>query len=232
MAKDIICVGDSLTHGIVGWSYIDFSRFKSRMVNHGVDGDTLAGVTQRIDSILKESPKCGQLILSVGTNDSLMPFMSTQFGWRKEMSLRSRLKQCERKDELFAEHYRELVQRILSSGMSAVLVGLPAIELKGYPVDEHERRSESIKSIADELGTQFVDIAAVMHKLSPTDEAHYEWTARKLLRVLDAAAMQLAPITKDMCARHRRLNLTVDGVHWTSETAGAIARAIDSALVP
>lgn len=232
MTKDIVCVGDSLTRGTVGWSYIDFSSLKSRMSNHGVNGDTLAGVTQRIDAILKEFPAGGQLVLSIGTNDSLLPFMSTQFGWRTEMSFRSRFKHCERQDELFAEHYGALVQRILSSGMSAVLVGLPAIELKGYPVDEHERRSESIRSIADELGTQFVDIAAVMHKLSPADEAHYEWTARKLLRVLDAAAMQLAPITKDMCARHRRLNLTVDGVHWTSETAGAIARAIDSALVP
>ncbi|MEJ5998795.1 SGNH/GDSL hydrolase family protein [Corynebacterium sp. H130] len=232
MAKDIICVGDSLTHGIVGWSYIDFSRLKSRMVNHGVDGDTLAGVTQRIDAILANSPDAQHLVLSIGTNDTVFPFLSTQFGWRKEMTARSKLKQCERVDERFAENYRSLVQRISSAGLSVVLVGLPLVEMKGFPTAELARRSDLIKQIADEQGTQFVDIADAMRKVSQVHDAHYSWTGRKLLRVADAKAMQVAPQIKDRLARSRRLDLTVDGVHWTSETAGAIARAIDSALVP
>lgn len=232
MPKDIICIGDSLTRGMVGWSYIDFSRHRSRMINHGVDGDTLAGVAQRIDAILGQSPDAKQLVLSIGTNDMVFPFLSTQFGWRKEMTVRTQLKQCETEDASFAEHYRALVQRISSTGVHVVLVGLPLVELKGYPFDQLARRSEAIKSIAEECGAQFVDTAAVIWQLSPTVDAHYQWTGRKLLRVFDAAAMERMPKIKDMCARARRLTLTVDGVHWTSQTASAIARAIDSALVP
>lgn len=44
----LICIGDSLTYGNVGYSYRDFLNKYKIIVNKGKNGETLKGTTHRI----------------------------------------------------------------------------------------------------------------------------------------------------------------------------------------
>lgn len=51
----VLCIGDSLTLGVMGYSYIPFLRREERIVNLGVNGDSLWGGTRRLRSCLKKA---------------------------------------------------------------------------------------------------------------------------------------------------------------------------------
>lgn len=231
MKTTIVCAGDSLTRGGVGWSYIHFSAHRSEMVNAGRDGDTVWGLSHRLPDRMADLPPDSICVLSVGTNDSLVPHMATQFGWRLVMGLRSRLMHCERDDQRFLSSYRELVGQVQAAEVHPIIVGLPLTEMRDYPDDEHTRRSELLRGLATALGCPFVDAAAAMAAIPAAPGGkRFRWFLTALPRFVDAIMMAIAPVTKDWFARARGLTLTVDGIHWTSASARAIAAAIDEAI--
>lgn len=86
--------------------------------------------------------------------------------------------------------------------------------------------------MAAQNGVPFVDVAAAKGTVGPTvpDEDRYRWSLAPLPRIADAVAMRLAPPSKDLLGRRRHLVTTVDGIHWSSASARAVAAAVDTAL--
>ena len=73
--KIIACIGDSLTHGNIGQSWVDYLREEfpnDVFLNEGINGNTAWQVLQRIDIILQCKPDL--IILMIGTNDALGSF--------------------------------------------------------------------------------------------------------------------------------------------------------------
>jgi len=73
--KIIACIGDSLTHGNIGQSWVDYLREEfpnDIFLNEGINGNTAWQVLQRLDPILKCKPDL--IILMIGTNDALGSF--------------------------------------------------------------------------------------------------------------------------------------------------------------
>ena len=73
--KIIACIGDSLTHGNIGQSWVDYLReeFPNYVfLNEGINGNTAWQVLQRLDPILECKPAL--IILMIGTNDALGSF--------------------------------------------------------------------------------------------------------------------------------------------------------------
>lgn len=229
--KEILCVGDSLTRGGVGWSYLPFSRHRRTMVNAGRDGDTVWGLGRRLARLLQRDGLTA-CVVAIGTDDVLLPFLSTRPGWRLNMGIRSRLMHCRTRDDDFERDVRALISRIRAAGLSTIIVGLPVMELRDFPDDACERRNRMLRNIATESHSPFVDAAAAMAAVGPAlpVDRRFTWSWFPPARVLDAVIMQVAPPTKDWFATARKLHLTVDGVHWNSRAAKAIARAVDDAL--
>ncbi|MEL4504575.1 SGNH/GDSL hydrolase family protein [Luteococcus sp. H138] len=171
-------------------------------------------------------------VVGIGTNDLLLPFLSTRPGWRQIMAIRSRLMHSCTSDDDFVRDYRALISRIQAAGLTTVIVGLPLIELRDYPDDVCARRNLMLRDIAAQTDCTFVDAAAAMAAAGPALPAarRYAWSRFPPIRVMDAVIMQIAPPTKDWFTVLRRLQLTVDGVHWNSRAAKAVAHAIDDAL--
>ena len=70
--KIIACIGDSLTHGNIGQSWVDYLREEfpnDVFLNEGINGNTAWQVLQRLDPILQCTPDL--IILMIGTNDAL-----------------------------------------------------------------------------------------------------------------------------------------------------------------
>lgn len=226
----ILCLGDSLTRGGVGWSYINFSAYRTQMLNEGVDGNTIWKLTQRLPRLLKLVPQGSPCIIGIGTNDTLLRHMATVPGWKKSMGMRSRAMHCIQDDGEFADAYRALLSRVTKANLTPVIMGLPLTEMAGYPHSEHEARSRILRQIAADGGHPYVDTAAAMESVGNGAQQLFLWSSTPLPRILDAFTMQIAPSAKDAWAKHRHLELTVDGIHWSSKSAKAVAKAVDHAL--
>lgn len=73
----IACIGDSLTHGNIGASWVDQLRNEfpaDIFLNEGINGDVVWQVHQRLEPILNSKPDI--VILMIGSNDAMASFNS------------------------------------------------------------------------------------------------------------------------------------------------------------
>ena len=71
----VACIGDSLTHGNIGQSWVDYLRkeFPNYIfLNEGINANTTWQVLQRLEPIFECKPDL--IILMIGTNDALGSF--------------------------------------------------------------------------------------------------------------------------------------------------------------
>ena len=96
----ILCIGDSLTYGNVGYSYIPSLNKNLLTINKGLNGDTLHGMSNRLRKMLDNC--CNDfdlIILGVGTNDIFLPYLKgVDSYWKLQMAFRCKIKKCIEKD--------------------------------------------------------------------------------------------------------------------------------------
>ena len=68
MHRKIVCLGDSLTFGNIGYSYIDFLNKQScdKYINKGKNGDTLIGLYNRLNKLIEKILIQKYLFLALG----------------------------------------------------------------------------------------------------------------------------------------------------------------------
>jgi lysophospholipase L1-like esterase len=89
----ILFIGDSVTRGSVGVSYVKMSEAKYKnleIVNAGINGDTLNVIANRLLEILKSDPAYDYIVLQAGYNDLLLPVFNAKgglfrFGYRQKI---------------------------------------------------------------------------------------------------------------------------------------------------
>lgn len=225
----ILCLGDSLTFGSAGHSYIPYLDSRLFALNRGKNGDTVHGARRRLTRYLrrKKYASCPVVVVWIGTNDLLIPFQATlSFWWKLVMGPRSAYKRCKHEDAAFADEYEKLLDMIEASGKKAVLVGVPCIQVEGFPEEKVIARNAVIQSLAKQRNWPYVDALSIQKQGQDVSETPYSWGKIWLVRLVDAAVMALFPQSKDILAKRRRLTLTVDGVHLASSSAKRIADAI------
>ena len=80
----ILCIGDSLTYGNVGYSYVQFLSKNIVTINKSLNGDTLWGVGNRLKKIFNtHANDFDFVILGIGTNDTLLPYLKKLDFYRK-----------------------------------------------------------------------------------------------------------------------------------------------------
>lgn len=94
----VVCLGDSLTYGNVGYSYIYFlNKSKDyKYINKGKNGDSLRGMFGRLKKIVDNTKYDFDLyIIGIGTNDILLPYLRDSYPfWFLLMSSRCKIKRC------------------------------------------------------------------------------------------------------------------------------------------
>jgi len=227
---EILCLGDSLTFGSAGHSYISYLSPGIRALNRGRNGDTAAGAKRRLSRYLrrKRYASVPVAVVWIGTNDLLIPHLATlSFWWKLVMKPRSAFKRCKREDAAFAQEYEALLDLLERSGKKAVLVGLPLIQVEGFPKERLTARNAVIQKLAAERNLPYVDALSIQENALRSPEQPCSWGRIWLVRLFDAAVMALFPQSKDRLAQRRNLSLTVDGVHLTSRAARLIAAEIE-----
>ena len=222
-----LCLGDSLTRGTVGFSYIKFLP-KGRCKNKGKNGDTTYGALKRLKKYRTKNWYNGVdvCVLEIGTNDLLQPFLcKVSLFWKVFLKNRT-WKQWATEPSRYEKLLRDILDILSEDGKRVVIVGLPMIQLKGYPLDRLYERNNILRRLSEEYGAGLVDILAIQEVRRPGSNRNYKWGQTGLVRGLDIILMLIFPFAKDMFSQFRKLELTVDGVHFNSFTAKLLAGEI------
>ena len=105
----IACIGDSLTHGNIGQSWVDYLRKEfpeDIFLNEGINGNTAWQVLQRLEPILEIKPDI--VIVMIGSNDSMGSF-DKKSGVRYMRN--NNLPEVPTFDK-YKEHFSELIERL------------------------------------------------------------------------------------------------------------------------
>lgn len=228
----ILCIGDSLTYGNVGYSYIPFLNKNILTSNKGINGETLYGVSNRLKKILDSDNDFDIIILGIGANDVLLPYLKeVDSYWKVQMSFRCKFKKCIENDLDFARQFEALVKMIKGSSKKAIIWGIPYMNLTKFPNDIVIRRNQKIKLICENYGYDFIDIYTLQNDVLPQEIKAYSWKWSFLTRISDAISMTLFPESKNWFANKRGLVQTVDGVHFSSKTASILAKEMERKIV-
>jgi lysophospholipase L1-like esterase len=132
--KIIACIGDSLTHGNIGQSWVDYLRQEfpnDIFLNEGINGNTAWQVIQRLDPILQCQPDL--IILMIGTNDALGSFdINSGLRYKKNNEL-PEVPTLEK----YKEHLNELIEKIGFSSKFAICTLPPIGENLNSEVNKH-----------------------------------------------------------------------------------------------
>lgn len=227
-----LCIGDSITLGIMGYSYIPFAEKKQQLVNLGVNGESLLGGIRRLCRYMKKRAyrEADTVIFSLGTNDILLPYLGNRSRfWHIQYRLRNIIRRFSSDIGEFAGYYEEAVRQMKRNGYKVVLVGLPYIQLADYPLGKVEAYNSCIRSVARTYDAEFINIYEMQKKRVRQDRT-CSWGKLNAGRIADGLYMLLFPGRKDALSRRRGLDVTVDGVHFNSRSARMLAEAVGRAL--
>lgn len=228
----ILCLGDSLTFGSIGYSYIKFLDKRYKVINKGSNGDTTKGAYKRLKRYIN-SPiykSVDTYIVEIGTNDVLLPFLSTVSRMLKyEMTSKITRKKCINDEYEFMKVYEKFIILLKKNNKNIILVGMPIIEMKSFPNNIIRKRNYIINQLSKKYNIPFVDAYSIQRKITNHPVA-YSWKNKQIIRYFEEIIMLLAPWTKELFSKYRRLDLTVDGVHFNKISAKSIASEINLQL--
>lgn len=103
---------------------------------------------------------------------------------------------------------------------------MPYIQLKDFPLDTLKHRNEIIKELSAQYNAPYVDAFGLQQSMLSKEPRKCSWKRKKLARLLDAFFMLFMPFSKDWFSKLRRLEFSVDGVHFNSASAKIIGNAV------
>ena len=225
----VLYLGDSLTCGTVGQSYLKFMAPHAHK-NKGLNGDTTFGALRRLRAYRRRSwyRDVETCVVEIGTNDILQPYMfRDSLVWSICYKSRSWRKRWAETPAAFDALYREIVETLIQDGKRVILVGLSVMELEDYPWERLRAENEQMRRIGEDYDAEFVDLLATEERERPAYRRDYKWGKTGFVRALDILTMVLLPFTKDKLSQARGLSLTVDGVHFNTFAARLLAERLE-----
>ena len=146
--KIIACIGDSLTHGNIGQSWVDYLREEfpnDIFLNEGINANTTWQVLQRLEPIFECKPDL--VILMIGTNDALGSFdIDAGLRYKKNNNLPEAPS-----FEKYTEQLLELIDKIEIQSKIAICTLPPIGENVNSEVNKHINLfNDYIKLIANQ----------------------------------------------------------------------------------
>ena len=155
--KIIACIGDSLTHGNIGQSWVDYLRQEfpnDVFLNDGINGNTAWQVIQRLDPILQCQPDL--IILLIGTNDALGSFDINSGLRYKKINELPEVPTLEK----YKEHLNELIEKIGIQSKIAICTLPPIGENVNSEVNKHVNLfNDYIKLIANQKNLSLLPVS-------------------------------------------------------------------------
>ncbi len=215
----ITFLGDSLTWGGFGSSYIDMLRQRLpdySITNAGEGGDTVINLRRRLDAVLAEAPD--MVFVMVGGNDAIS---FTQPGTRPYYKTTKKLEGGMVTPEQFAAHYRDLLADIAMQQVGAV-VGLPPVEYSPELQAAVQHYNHLARDVAESMSVPVLDLEARLRPDAVPDRPPVD------LRDIQLIGQRVRAGWHDYEAERQRLGYTYtfDGLHLMPQAAQLMADAI------
>jgi lysophospholipase L1-like esterase len=153
----ITFLGDSLTHGSFGGSFIAALREmlpQHEIVNSGRGGDTVLNWLRRLDEVLVQEPEA--VFVMVGGNDAISHIYPATRPYYEQAK---KIPDGEITPEQFAQAYRDLLTQLQSQHI-LTWVGLPPNEYSPELVAALRQYNDSAREIAELLRIGCIDFMA------------------------------------------------------------------------
>lgn len=228
----VVCIGDSITHGIVSGNYVDRlqNRFKAEnyvFINAGINSQFVWNINQRLDAIIRCQPRF--ITILIGTNDAnrSTDLKNQKFGQRSQ-----KLPQLPTL-EFFQENYRALVNRLKSETNAKIaLLSLPTIgEDKSAPIYEHVAKFNAfIKQLAADTHVTYLPLHETMQTYLDTKPPQKTppFTKRQLLIIKGIIFHLILRISYQKIADHHHFYLHTDHLHLNDQGAEIVENLIES----
>ena len=229
----VLCLGDSLTFGSIGYSYTKFLKKKYKVINKGINGDTTKCAYKRLQKYINSQfyNDVDLYVIAIGTNDLLIPYLTTLSTlWKMQMMSRVKLKKCIKNKTIFEIEYEKYIKLIIEHKKKLILIGSPIIQLAYFPNEKIIERNKIIKDLAKKYNLPFIDPTFLQSQFLNKNIYSYSWKNKNLVRIFDATIMFVLPFSKDWFSKIRDLELTVDGVHFNSLSAKLISKEIITSI--
>ncbi len=237
-------LGDSLTEGIYGESYVariaqvldeGQAGLEGQVVNAGLSGETVRSLLARVEGPLREH-RPDWAILAIGCNDVWLPWLSSHsLGWWLWLRYRRvRWGQQPTADlDQFAAAYRTLIDRCRTVAGSQVVACTisPLGEQLNSPANRRLARLNGvIKHVAIDCQVPVADVwQAFVEQLAPLPHPSSYLAGEWLFALLDRN--RLKTTAPDEISRRRNLQYTFDGIHLNSRGAELWAETILKTLL-
>ena len=234
MTKNILFIGDSITEGVTGINYINlikknYSHYN--FINMGQGGDTLFGVRTRILAALREENDFSVIVIEVGHNDLLIPYLEKRSSsWR---TMASYLREQGSIPTPNIKEYRNLLEKTLKeikevySG-NIVLTTLSCLgeNLSSKINIKRKELNEEIKSVGREYGCFLADVGKAFDG---------ELEGKKTRNDLEETFLNPDFINASGFVNETEkalFHLTVDGCHLNEKGAELYSQVITEAKEP
>ncbi len=227
----IAFIGDSLTEGIPGCSYVSILREKlpgHTLINLGEGNDTAVSLYRRLTGMRFGEP-FDIAFLWVGVND-LSGAMRWPFRLANALLRKPRSKDVEE----FRHYYRATLDLLCSHARRMIAV---APLLKGEDTgNPWNRELEILSSVVEELALPYQQVAYL--DLRPAFAARLagqsisDYLPRSVIRVALDALLLRSREQIDRKAAERGLHVTLDGIHLNGAGAEIVAEMFLKAIFP
>ena len=230
----IACIGDSLTHGNIGVSWVDQLRkeFPSDIfLNEGINGDVVWQVHQRLESILKINPDI--VILMIGSNDAMASFNSKSGARYKRINNLPNVPSFKSYQKLFSE----LLDR-LSIFSEVYICTLPPIgENKNSKINHHINQfNDFIRTVAHERDLSILPISEALWSDLALREypftSDYNPNSIPLMRRIYGGVMHHYIFKRpwDKIARSKGQWLLFDQIHLGERAANTVFKLVKNVI--
>ncbi len=228
----VVCVGDSLTHGVMSADYLALLRGRLggdgyEFVNAGINGNLAWNVLQRLDDIVACRPDAVTLL--VGSNDilgALGPPWEPMYRRQQHIPVTPTL-------AWYIENVRAIIDRLRAeTGARLAILDLPPLgedlvsEINGRVVEYNE----ALRDVAAAAGVEVLPLHDRLVALLPEDHTPPPFDGRRdLMGSALVRRLALRRSWNEVSAAHD-LALLTDHVHLNDRAAAVVAKLVEGWL--
>jgi len=220
--------GDSITAGKPGASYVDYTITSEGKKNFGLGGDTVYGLQERIKKLKFPRKNCN-VVLEIGTNDILLPFLQKySLSWYKVVNniYRRGSKPIIEEDD-FRDAYKTILGFFMECRM--ICISIPCIG-ENYNSSLNNKVNDYnlvIKDLCSKNKAKYVDFnqwqkEQIRTKYNETPYFISKCYSNVMLDTLTTTYLGLS----NAISEKRFLVVTVDGVHLNKKSAYQLGKMI------
>jgi len=231
----VVFMGDSLTHGTVGFNYVDALANDNELnnfifVNEGINSQLAYHLLNKVDPVIKIKPN--DIFILIGTNDCKATLSDAEYE-RFNGLWKLPVKPAE---EWFANNLKTLVDRLKANTSARItLISIPPLgeKIDSMPFQKSIQYSLHIKNIALEKKVNYLGLSETLTdaiiKRGKKDIKGYELDLGSMYGAIFSHYLLLQ--NWDDISDKRGLQFLVDNVHLNSRSGNVLISKIKERLL-